>query len=64
MPLVSNIDLSHINKNKSQKRELSSKTQSKPPQAANGRGLFASTFLRATAQNALERSVTESLGTQ
>ena len=57
VPLVSNIDLSHINKTKA-KRELSSKTQ-QAIQAANGRGLFASTFLRATAHNALERSVRE-----
>ena len=57
VPLVSNIDLSHINKTKA-KKELSSKTQ-QAIQAANGRGLFASTFLRATAQNALERSVKE-----
>ncbi|WP_297923629.1 hypothetical protein [uncultured Agitococcus sp.] len=57
VPLVSNIDLSHIKKTKA-KKELSSKTQ-QAIQAANGRGLFASTFLRATAQNALERSVRE-----
>ena len=57
MPLVSNIDLSHIKKTKA-KRELSSKTQQAIAHA-NARGLFASTFLRATAENALERSVRE-----
>ena len=57
VPLVSNIDLSHIKKTKA-KRELSSKTQQAIAHA-NARGLFASTFLRATAENALERSVRE-----
>lgn len=57
VPLVSNIDLSHIKKTKA-KRELSSKTQQAIAHA-NARGLFASTFLRATAHNALERSVRE-----
>ena len=57
VPLVSNIDLSHIKKTKA-KKELSSKTQQAIAHA-NVRGLFASTFLRATAQNALERSVRE-----
>ena len=57
VPLVSNIDLSHIKKTRAAK-ELSSKTQQAIAHA-NARGLFASTFLRATAENALERSVRE-----
>jgi len=57
VPIVSTVDLSHIKKTKA-KRELSSKTQQAIAHA-NARGLFASTFLRATAENALERSVRE-----
>ena len=57
VPLVSDRLITH-QKTESCK-ELSSKTPTEAIAHANGRGLFASTFLRATAHNALERSVRE-----